>query len=72
MPGGSQREQLSKHSRTSFAEPGCIPGRAPFSQDDAHSPRPDELAAAAGGSLTYSGPYAVVGDGVIARVMPAR
>ena len=42
-------------------------GRAPFRQDDMHSPRQAELAAAAGGYLTYSGPYSVVGDGLIAH-----
>ncbi|SRR5690242_19539333 len=42
-------------------------GRAPFSDDDIHSPRQDELAAAAGGYLTYAGPYTVVGDDLIAH-----
>jgi len=32
-----------------------------------HPDRPDELAAAAGGYLSYSGPYTVVGDNLIAR-----
>src|ERR1700758_3377669 len=42
-------------------------GRAPFSDDDMHSPRRDELAAAAGGYLSYAGPYTVVGDDLIAH-----
>jgi Lipocalin-like domain len=42
-------------------------GRAPFSDDDMHSPRQNELAAAAGGYLTYAGPYTVVGDDLIAH-----
>ena len=42
-------------------------GRAPFSEADMQSPRLDELAVAANGYLTYSGPYTVVGDGLIAH-----
>jgi hypothetical protein len=41
-------------------------GRAPFS-DDMHSSREDELAAAPGGYLTYSGSDTVVSDGLIAH-----
>jgi Lipocalin-like domain len=42
-------------------------GRAPFSHDDAHSTRQDELVEAAGGYLTYAGPYTVIGDRLIAH-----
>jgi hypothetical protein len=41
--------------------------RLHFSGDDMHPGRLDELAAAASGYLSYSGPYSVVGDGLIAH-----
>jgi Lipocalin-like domain len=41
--------------------------RLHFSGDDMHPRRLDELAAAASGYLSYSGPYSVVGDGLIAH-----
>jgi hypothetical protein len=41
--------------------------RPHLSGDDMHPDRLDELAAAAGGYLSYSGPYSVVGDGLIAH-----
>ena len=41
--------------------------RLHFSGDDMHPDRLDELAAAASGYLSYSGPYSVVGDGLIAH-----
>ena len=42
-------------------------GRPRFSGDDMHLAPNDELAAAAGGYLTYAGPYSVVRDGLIAH-----
>ena len=41
-------------------------GRTPFQRDDLH-PAEEELAAAASGYLTYSGPYTVVNDALIAH-----
>jgi hypothetical protein len=41
--------------------------RPRFSGDDMHLAPNDELAAAASGYLTYSGPYSVVRDGLIAH-----
>ena len=41
--------------------------RLHFGGDDMHPERLDELAAAASGYLSYSGPYSVVGDGLIAH-----
>ena len=38
-----------------------------LSGDDMHPDELDELAAAASGYLSYSGPYSVVGDGLIAH-----
>ena len=43
------------------------PGRTPFTRDDPHLAGEDELAAAASGYLTYSGPFTVVTDGLIAH-----
>jgi hypothetical protein len=42
-------------------------GRTPFDRDDPHLAHDNELAAAAAGYLSYSGPYAVVDDGLIAH-----
>ena len=41
--------------------------RSRSGRDDAHPDGQDELAAAASGYLSYSGPYTVVGDGLIAH-----
>jgi hypothetical protein len=41
--------------------------RLHFGGDDMHPDRLDELAAVASGYLSYSGPYSVVGDGLIAH-----
>jgi Lipocalin-like domain len=41
-------------------------GRTPFHRNDLHPPE-EELAAAASGYLTYSGPYTVVNDALIAH-----
>jgi hypothetical protein len=41
--------------------------RAPFDRDDPHHPRDRELAAAAGGYLSYAGPFTVVNGGLIAH-----
>jgi hypothetical protein len=41
--------------------------RLHFSGDDMHPGRQDELGAAASGYLSYSGPYSVAGDGLIAH-----
>ena len=41
-------------------------GRTPFRRDDLH-PAEEELAAAASGYLTYSGPFTVVDDALIAH-----
>ena len=41
--------------------------RTPFHRDDPHLAGDEELAAAASGYLTYSGPYTVVNDGLIAH-----
>jgi hypothetical protein len=40
---------------------------APFDRDDPHLARDNELAAAAAGYLTYTGPYSVVDDGLVAH-----
>jgi hypothetical protein len=42
-------------------------GRTPFDRDDPHLAQDNELAAAAAGYLSYSGPYAVVDDSLIAH-----
>lgn len=41
--------------------------RTPFKRDDPHLAEEDELAAAAGGYLSYSGPFTVVDDALIAH-----
>ncbi|WAJ46518.1 lipocalin-like domain-containing protein [Mycobacterium sp. Aquia_216] len=41
--------------------------RTPFDRDDPHHAHDNELAAAAGGYLSYSGPFSVVDDGLIAH-----
>jgi hypothetical protein len=41
--------------------------RAPFDRDDPHRAPDNELAAAAGGYMSYGGPFAVVEDGLIAH-----
>lgn len=43
------------------------PGRSRSSRDDAHPDGQDDLAAAASGYLSHSGPYTVVGDDLIAH-----
>jgi lipocalin-like protein len=40
---------------------------APFDRADPHLARDNELAAAAAGYLTYTGPYSVVTDGLVAH-----
>jgi Lipocalin-like domain len=42
-------------------------GRTPFDRDDPHLAHDNELAAAAAGYLSYSGPYSVVDDSLIAH-----
>jgi hypothetical protein len=41
--------------------------RTPFDRDDPHLAHDNELAAAAGGYLSYAGPFTVVNDGLIAH-----
>ncbi|MCV7029618.1 lipocalin-like domain-containing protein [Mycobacterium sherrisii] len=41
--------------------------RTPFDRDDPHHAHDSELAAAAGGYMSYAGPFSVVGDGLIAH-----
>ncbi len=41
--------------------------RTPFDRDDPHQAHDNELAAAAGGYLSYAGPFSVVDDGLIAH-----
>jgi hypothetical protein len=41
--------------------------RTPFDRDDPHHAHDNELAAAAGGYLSYAGPFSVVDDGLIAH-----
>ncbi|WAC90393.1 lipocalin-like domain-containing protein [Mycobacterium sp. Aquia_213] len=42
-------------------------GRAPFERDDPHHAHDNELAVAAGGYMSYAGPFSVVEDGLIAH-----
>nr|BBX78268.1 hypothetical protein MFLOJ_20550 [Mycobacterium florentinum] len=42
-------------------------GRTPFDRDDPHHAHDNELAAAAGGYMSYAGPFSVVDDGLIAH-----
>ncbi|BBY22114.1 lipocalin-like domain-containing protein [Mycobacterium stomatepiae] len=42
-------------------------GRTPFDRDDPHNAHDNELAAAAGGYMSYAGPFSVVEDGLIAH-----
>ncbi|OBA62474.1 hypothetical protein A5647_07845 [Mycobacterium sp. 1100029.7] len=42
-------------------------GRAPFGHDDPHHAGDEELAEAAGGYMSYAGPFSVVDDGLIAH-----
>jgi hypothetical protein len=41
--------------------------RTPFDRDDLHHAHDNELAAAAGGYMSYGGPFSVVEDGLIAH-----
>jgi Lipocalin-like domain len=41
--------------------------RAPLDRDDPHHAPDNELAAAAGGYMSYGGPYSIVEDGLIAH-----
>jgi Lipocalin-like domain len=54
-PDGYMSAQLMRSDRT------------PFDHDDPHLAHDNELAAAAGGYLTYAGPFTVVDDGLIAH-----
>jgi lipocalin-like protein len=54
-PDGYMSAQLMRSDRT------------PFDRDDPHCAHDDELAAAAGGYMSYGGPFSVVEDGLIAH-----
>ncbi|WP_036467214.1 lipocalin-like domain-containing protein [Mycobacterium genavense] len=55
IPDGYMSAQLMRADRT------------PFDRDDPHHAPDDELAAAAGGYMSYAGPFSVVDDGLIAH-----
>lgn len=54
-PDGYMSAQLMRSDRT------------PFDRDDPHHAPDDELAATAGGYMSYAGPFSVVDDGLIAH-----